>query len=146
MTDTTPTAQDVERLRTSIAALTEEIAAARTEPITSMRDHRLTTFWEAAQSVADDEGMCNVFDRIAREMGGRPRDDDYEVQVTFTAEFSAWLPVAARSADEARYSLENAAAHGLERDVRPMLGEANGLDLLRIIEANVTAAREAVTD
>lgn len=106
MPDYTPTAQDIERLRTSVETLRQEIAAARTEPVTSMRSPQLDTFWAAAQQVADDNNMCGVFDRIARDMGGRSREDDYLVEVEATVTIRAWVRMTGRNPEDARDRIE----------------------------------------
>lgn len=106
MPDNTPTTQEIDRLRNSVDTLRQEIAAARIEPITSMRSPQLDTFWAAAQQVADDNEMCGVFDRIARDMGGRSREDDYLIEVEVTLTTTVWVPVTERNAEDARNRVE----------------------------------------
>lgn len=135
MSDITPTAQDVERLRTSVNTLRQEIAAARTEPITSMRSPQLNTFWAAAQQVADDNQMCGVFDRIARDMGGRSREDDYLVEVEVTLSMRVWLPMTGRDADEARERVE---AEMADEDLAEAVRDAERSTPPRVVERHAT--------
>lgn len=137
MPDITPTAQDVERLRESIETLRQEVATIRQEPVASLRSPQLDRFWAAVQEVADSEQMCSVFDRIAREMGGRPRDDNYLVEMDVTVTARVWVPVTAGNAESAR---ERANVDVDTDDILGLLGDAR--DDLRIHRRTTGDVRE----
>lgn len=78
-------------LSREVATLREEAERLRTAQIKGS-DPRLREFWEEAQEAATRADYCEVFDRLADELGGPTRYVEVEVTVnilhTFTARMS----------------------------------------------------------
>jgi hypothetical protein len=66
-----------------IDSLNETVSRLSNEQIMG-DDHRLTTFWEKAQELADNAGHCSVYDEIAEALGGPAREREFEIEFTFT--------------------------------------------------------------
>lgn len=72
-------------LERMLSAANDRIRELEQQQITG-DDPRLATFWENAQRIADYADYCDVFDRMAEELGGPRRMRDYgvDVEVRFT--------------------------------------------------------------
>ena len=83
------------------ARLEAEVQQLRFEQITDGADSRLVAFWERAGEIADEEGFCNEYDRLAESFNGVPRERDFEVRLDVTVTLTVYKSVTARDSDSA---------------------------------------------
>ncbi len=93
----------VAELRATVERLTSQLADARA-PITDVNDERLAPMWERAASVAEDEGFCPEYERLANGLGIPGRERTYRGIVTVT--FNVYAYARSTMADEAREAME----------------------------------------
>jgi len=71
-----------------IAEQENTIRGLRNDQITDGSDHRLVTFWERAERVANAANFCEEYDRIAEGLNGPRREREYEVTIRATIEWT----------------------------------------------------------
>jgi hypothetical protein len=98
---------EVAELRATVERLTSQLAAARA-PITDVTDERLAPIWERAASVAEDEGFCPEYERLANGLGIPGRERTYRGIVNVSFNVYAY----------ARDTMQDGAAEQMEAFVR----------------------------
>lgn len=97
---------DLATLHAQRTALAAEVERLRTAPM-SADDPRLTVMWDEAMRVADDEGMCPVYDQIVGDLGGPTREREYDVCASITVTIHTHITVTASTPEGAIDAVED---------------------------------------